>query len=307
MRVVFMGTPDFAVPTLETLIKNHEVVGVLTQPDKPKGRGKKIGYSPVKEVALENKIEVLQPESLNNKELYKKLESYDADIFVVVAYGKILSEELLFLPKYNSINMHGSLLPKYRGAAPIQWSIINGDKKTGVSIIYMDKGIDTGDVILKTEMDIYEEDTAGTLFSRMSVLGAKAVIDSLEIIENGKVVIEKQNDKEATYTTMIKKDMGHLNFDRNTNEILNLIKGLNPWPVAYIKYNDKILKIWSAEKSELKGDPGKILNIDNKKGIIVGTRDSSILIREIQAPNSVRMLASEFLKGNLIEEGKYLK
>ena len=214
MKVVFMGTPDFAVPSLEMLIEKHEVVAVVTQPDKPKGRGKKMVYPVIKEKALEHNITVLQPNKVREEEFLEVLKELNADIVVVVAYGQILPESILNMPKYGCINVHGSLLPKYRGAAPIQWSVINGEKKTGVTTMYMAKGLDSGDMLLKGEMDILEDDTFGSLRDRMSLVGAKVLEETLEKIQSGSVERIEQNHNEATYAPMIEKETGHINSKR---------------------------------------------------------------------------------------------
>ncbi|MDE6181969.1 MAG: methionyl-tRNA formyltransferase, partial [Eubacteriales bacterium] len=243
MNIVFMGTPEFAVPTLEKLIKHHNVIAVISQPDKPKGRGKKLVPTPVKEFALNNGItNILQPTSIKDENFISELEKLNADIFIVVAYGQILSEKVLNIPKYKCINVHGSLLPKYRGAAPIQWSIINGEEKTGVTIMYMEKGLDSGDMILKKEIEITKDETYKSLHDKMSVVGADALIEALNLIENGKSNPEKQDDSLSTYAPMISKETGHINWDNSSKNIINLIRGLNPIPMAYTIYNGEIFK-----------------------------------------------------------------
>ena len=247
MKIVFMGTPEFAVPTLEALIEKHNVAAVVTQPDKPKGRGKKMIFSAVKEKAVENNIKVYQPTKVRDGEFVEILKEYEPDVIVVVAFGQILSEDILNIPKYGCINVHGSILPKYRGAAPIQWSIINGEEFGGVTTMYMAKGLDSGDMILKAEEKIKDDDTYGTLYDRLSYIGADLLIKTLDLIERGKVVRVPQNDDDATLAPMITRDMEHIDWDNTSENVVNLIKGLNPQPVSYTMYNDEKLKIWFAE------------------------------------------------------------
>lgn len=305
MNIVFMGTPEFAVPTLEKLIKYHNVLAVVSQPDKPKGRGKKLVPTPVKEFALKNGItNILQPETIKDENIISQLEKLNADIFVVAAYGQILTERVLNIPKYRCINVHGSLLPKYRGAAPIQWAIINGEEKTGITIMYMEKGLDCGDMILKKELDILKSDTYGSLYEKMAKLGADALIEALELLEKNIAKPEKQDDSLSTYAPMIKKEIGHINWENTSKDIINLIRGLNPSPMAYTIYQDEIFKIISAEEVfEYKdGNWGEIIDIIAKKGFVVKTKDSAILITEIQAKGGKKMPTCEYLKGHTIEK-----
>ena len=308
MKVVFMGTPDFAVPSLEMLIEKHEVVAVVTQPDKPKGRGKKMVYPIIKEKALEHNITVLQPNKVREEEFLEVLKGFNADIIVVVAYGQILPESILNMPKYGCINVHGSLLPKYRGAAPIQWSVINGEKKTGVTTMYMAKGLDSGDMLLKGEMDILEDDTFGSLHDRMSLVGAKVLEETLEKIQSGSVERIEQNHNEATYAPMIEKETGHINWEKGSDEIINLIKGMDPQPGAFCIYKDEVLKVWKAVKAEDKYESAKIGEIVdiNKKGFIVKTNDGALLITEIQAKGGKRMTTDAYMRGHEIEKGLVL-
>ena len=303
MNIVFMGTPDFAVESLKELIKKHNVLAVISQPDKPKGRGKKLVNTPVKQFALDNGIEkIYQPEKIKDEEFIKQLESLNADLFVVVAYGQILSEKVLNIPKYGCINVHGSLLPKYRGAAPIQWSIINGEEKTGVTIMYMEKGLDSGDMILKEEIDIEEKENYKTLHDKMSVVGARALIKAIELIETGKVDAQKQEHSQATYAPMITKEMGHINWDNRSKDIINLIRGINPIPMAYTIYKDEVFKVSEAE--EVLGYDGKIGEIVSieKDGFVVKTKDTSVIIKEMQAKGGKRMKTSAYLRGHSIEK-----
>ncbi len=303
MNIVFMGTPDFAVETLKKLIEKHNVIAVISQPDKPKGRGKKLVHTPVKQFALDNGIEkIYQPEKIRDENFVKELESLNADLFVVVAYGQILPESVLNIPKYSCINVHGSLLPKYRGAAPIQWSIINGEEKTGVTIMYMEKGMDTGDMILKEEIIIEPTETYKTLHDKMSIVGADALIKTLDLIESGSVTPEKQNDEEATYAPMITKEMGHIDWNNSSKDIINLIRGINPMPMAYTIYKDETFKISQAEEIlGYDGNIGEIVDV-TKDGFIVKTKDSSIIIKEMQAKGGKRMKTSDYLRGHTIEK-----
>ena len=234
MRIVFMGTPDFSVPALKAIIQaGHEVVAVITQPDKPKGRGKSVQFSPVKECAVQYEIPVFQPTKIKEEDNVSILKEYQADLFVVAAFGQILSKEILDMPKYGCINIHASLLPKYRGAAPIQWSIINGEKETGVTIMQMDVGIDTGDMLLKRSLPIANDETGDSLFEKLSELGASLVVEAIEKIEQGTIIPIPQEDNESTHTKMIKKSQGKLDFSRSAVEIERLVRGLNSWPSAY--------------------------------------------------------------------------
>lgn len=299
-----MGTPEFAVPTLEALIEKHEVMAVVTQPDKPKGRGKKMVFPIVKEKALEHGLTVYQPPKVKDKEFVEILKSYEPDVIVVVAFGQILSEEILNIPKYGCINVHGSILPKYRGAAPIQWSIINGEEYGGVTTMYMAKGLDSGDMILKAEERIRDDDTYGTLYDRLSVIGAELLIKTLEQIENGTVERIPQNDDEATLAPMITREMEHIDWDNNSRDIINLIKGLDPQPAAYTVYNDEKLKIWSAatENGSYDGTAGEIVDV-RKKDFVVKTKDGAVAVKEVQAQGGKRMTADAYMRGHAVEKG----
>lgn len=255
MRIIFMGTPDFSVGTLEALIAaGHEIALVVTQPDKPKGRGKTMQFPPVKEAALKHSLEVYQPKRIREPECVEHLRSYDPDIIVVVAFGQILPKEILNMPRYCCVNVHASLLPKYRGAAPIQWAVINGEQVTGITTMRMDEGLDTGDMILKTEVKLDKEETGGSLFECLAEAGAALCVETLKEIEAGTAVYTPQNHEEATHTTMIKKQMGEIDFTKSAVEIERLIRGLNPWPSAYTKLGDKTLKIWKASVVEDDGN-----------------------------------------------------
>ncbi|HCJ2904514.1 TPA: methionyl-tRNA formyltransferase [Clostridioides difficile] len=308
MKIVFMGTPDIAVPCLQKIIdEKYEILGVVTQPDKPKGRGKKLGISSVKELAIENNIPVYQPVKARDKEFIDKIKSLNPDVIVVVAFGQILPKEILEIPKLGCINVHVSLLPKYRGAAPINWVIINGEEKTGVTTMYMDEGLDTGDMILKTEVNLDENITAGELHDKMMNIGAETLKETLRLIEEGNAPREVQNHEEFSYAPIMNKSLGNIDFSKSAREIHNLVRGVNPWPSAYTTYNDVIMKVWKTKVLDEKStkDVGTIIDV-SKDGIKVSTIDNVLLIEEIQMPNKKRMLVGEYIKGNTIETGLVL-
>ena len=308
MKIVFMGTPEFAVPTLEALIEKHNVAAVVTQPDKPKGRGKKMIFSAVKEKAVENNIKVYQPTKVRDGEFVEILKEYEPDVIVVVAFGQILSEDILNIPKYGCINVHGSILPKYRGAAPLNWSIIKGAEFGGVTTRYLAKGVEGGDMILKAEEKIKDDDTYGTLYDRLSYIGADLLIKTLDLIERGKVVRVPQNDDDATLAPMITRDMEHIDWDNTSENVVNLIKGLNPQPVSYTMYNDEKLKIWFAEveKTEYSGEIGEIVDV-RKKDFVVKTKKGAVAVKEVQAQGGKKMTADAYMRGHTIEKGIILK
>lgn len=302
MRVIFMGTPDFAVPSLEALLTKHEVVLVVTQPDKPKGRGKKMVPTPVKACALEHGIPVLQPEKVKEPEFVEQLRSYEPDLIAVTAFGQILSEPILEMPKYGCINVHGSLLPKYRGAAPMQWSIIDGEKVTGITTMYMAKGLDSGDMLLKAEVEITDEDTFATIHDKMAVTGANLLLDTLDQLEAGTLERIPQDHDAATYAPMITKETGHIDWSKNRQDIINLIRGLNPVPAAYTIYEEEVLKIFGAALSDVQADSaanGEIVAVV-KKGFVVKCGDGCLLITEVQARGGKRMMTDAYLRLSLI-------
>lgn len=307
MRIVFMGTPDFAVPSLKKIIeKGYKVEAVFTQPDKPKGRGHKMQMSPVKEVALEYNIPVYQPQTLrNNEEMLGVLKDIAPDMIVVAAYGKILPECVLNLPKYGSINVHGSLLPRYRGAAPIQWAVLNGDKVTGVTIMYMGLGIDTGDMISKREMIIGDNETAGELFDRMSEVGAELLVDTIPDIVNGTAKREKQDESLAVHAPMINKEMGVMNFENSAEHIFNQVRGLNPWPSAYTSLSGKKMKVFTCRVINKQGKPGLAFVNDGKLSVYCG--ENALELLEIQPENGKRMLSSSYLLGHPLKEETYFE
>ncbi|AAK79689.1 methionyl-tRNA formyltransferase [Clostridium acetobutylicum] len=309
LKIVFMGTPEFSVPSLEKLIENYDVRAVLTQPDKPKGRGKKLAMSEVKEVAVKNNIPVFQPVKLKNDiEVINKLKEIAPDFIVVVAFGQILSKEVLDIPKYACINLHASLLPNYRGAAPINWAIINGETKTGNTTMIMAEGLDTGDMLLKDEVDIKRDMTAGELHDILMNRGADLLVKTIDEFSKGNIKPEKQGEPETDYAAMLSKDTGKINWNDKSERIYNLIRGLNPWPLAYSSYNDKVMKIHEAKILDAapEGEPGLITNVDNN-GIEVNSSDGKILITKIQFPGKKSMNVGEYIRGNNIDKGVILK
>jgi len=308
MRIVFMGTPDFSVPTLQALIDSpHEVVGVFTQPDRPKGRGGKVQMSPVKELALKHDIPVFQPLKMRLDGL-EPLRKLKPDLCVTAAFGQILSQDVLDVPPMGTVNVHASLLPRHRGPAPIQWAILCGDAVAGVTTMYSDRGIDTGDMLLKAETPILPEDTAGTLSDKLSQMGAELLIETLRQIEAGTCPRTKQDEARSTYDPKIEKEMGLLLFEESTYTCLNRVRAMSPWPCAYAQLGEGVLKVWRAAPAErqLGVLPGTILKADRKHGLIVATSDGAMELCEIQAPNAKRMDAKAFLLGHAIEEGKLL-
>lgn len=301
LKVIFMGTPDFCVPILEELIKKCTVIAVVTQPDKEVGRKKVLTPSPIKEVALKNNIKVLQPVKI--KEEYQDIIDLNPDIIITCAYGQIVPEVILNAPKYGCINVHASLLPKLRGGAPIHKAIINGYKKTGITIMYMDKGMDTGDMISKKEVDITDFDTAETLHDKLQKASVPLLMETLPSIINGTNKREKQNNLEATYAYNVSREDEHVNFNDTSLNVYNKIRGLNSWPGAYATLDDKNIKLWVSKISDNVYDkkPGTIVNL-NKDGMEVVTKDKSILITELQLPGKKKMNIKDFINGNKKED-----
>lgn len=306
MKILFMGTPGFAVPCLESLIKaGHNICGVFTQPDKPKGRGHKLTAPPVKEVAIKNNIEVFQPDKIRNAETLSIIEDLEPEIIVVVAYGKILPKEIIDYPKYGCVNVHASLLPKYRGAAPIQWSIINGEKTTGVTTMYMNEGLDTGDMLLKSSTIINDDETSGDLHDRLSFIGADLILKTLNEISKGTIKRKKQNDDEASYSPMLDKSLCNIDWNKAAINIHNLVRGLNPWPTASTILNGNILKIHKTKVSNIKGgSPGEIISLN--PFVVSCSGDTSLEILELQLLGKKRMSSEEFLRGHKIKIYKKL-
>lgn len=295
MNVVYMGTPEFAVLPLDAIIKaGHNVTGVFTQPDKPKGRGYTLTPPPVKVRALESEIPVFQPNSMKDGEALKILTELNPDVIVVVAYGKLLPKDILDLPKYGCVNVHASLLPKYRGAGPIQWCVLNGEEETGVTTMKMAEGLDTGDMLLKSSTKIGENETAGELHDRLSQMGADLIVETLTALENSTVVPEKQDDSLSNYAPMLSKELCKIDWTKPAQEIHNQVRGLNPWPVATAVVNGKKVKIFSTELSEKNGNAGKVL-CENPLTVACG--DGSVVINELQLEGKKRMKSDDFVRG----------
>ena len=310
MNIIFMGTPDFSVGTLKALVEaGHHISLVVTQPDKPKGRGNQMQMTPVKEYALANDLKVFQPERIRKRENMDILFNYQADVIVVVAYGQILPREILDYPKHGCINVHASLLPKYRGAAPIQWAILDGEKVTGVTIMRMEDGIDTGPMILQREYQISEQETGGSLFDQLMTLGAQACVSVIEMMEEGPITYTEQDHEQATHTSMIHKKMGELCWDKEAVELERMIRGLNPWPSAFTYWSQKTVKIWSAVVSPDRDEwkefvPGTVCEVQ-KDGFFIKTGNGSLFIRELQLEGKKRMFAEEFLRGYHVNIGDH--
>ena len=308
-----MGTPDFAVPSLRALINaGHEICLVVTQPDKPKGRGNKLAMPPVKEEALAHDIPVYQPEKVKNDAFVDTLKSYKADIMITVAYGKILSEAALKATPLGCINVHASLLPKYRGSAPLWWVIINGEEKTGITTMYTDVGMDTGDMIDVAEFPIPQNMTVGQLSDEMAVLGAKTLLLTLEKLEQGTLQRTPQVESEATYAPMIEKQLGEIKWTAMSREIHNLVRGTNPWPVAYTFYDGQRMRIFQTNingnlecKQEMGAEPGTVLQVGDD-GLWIATGDGMILVEEIQVDSGKRMAVKDYIRGHQIKEGTIL-
>lgn len=310
MKLIFMGTPDFAAGALKSLIEaGHEIVAVVTQPDKAKGRSKELVPSPVKELALRHGIGVLQPRRIKAPEEVERLKGYEADAFIVAAFGQILSQEILDMPKYGCLNIHASLLPKYRGASPIQHVIIDGEEKTGITIMQMDAGVDTGDMLYRRETVITPQDTYETLHDRLMALGGEAIVEALALLEQGRLTPQKQDASQSCYAPLIDKSMGEIDFSKPAVVIDRLIRGLTPWPSAYTQYGGKQLKLWRAEpvaEAACGGKmPGEILCVD-KDSFTVATGDGALRIWELQLEGKKRMAAHDFLLGVKLKPGQLL-
>jgi len=305
MKILFMGTPDFAKESLEAVYNaRHEILGVVTNPDRPKGRGMKMVASPVKEYAISKNLEIYQPEKVrNNIEFIEKIKSLEPDVICVVAYGKILPKELLEIPKLGCINVHGSLLPQYRGAAPIQWAVINGDKRTGITTMYMDVGMDTGDMILKEEVEIGPDETTGELWNRLSTIGGQLLVKTLEQIEKGTAPRIPQS-QDFTMAPMLDKEMSKIDWNNKTAlEIKNLVRGLDPIMGTYSYLNGKKIKIWKVDilpDDNISAENGTVVKADSKDGLYIKAKDGVIKVLEIQGENARRMSVQDFLRGNSI-------
>ena len=317
MKVVFMGTPDFAVSTLEAIYEaGHEIVLVVTQPDKPRGRGKEMQFPDVKVWALEHDLPVYQPVKIKEEEAIEYLRGYEADVFVVAAFGQILPKAILDMPRLGCVNVHASLLPKYRGAAPIQWAVINGDKVSGVTTMQMGVGLDDGDMLLKEEVELAEDETGGSLFDRLAIVGGKLCVKTIEGLEAGTVKAIPQNEDEATHVGMIKKSMGEMDFEKSAVELERLIRGLNPWPSAFTKLNGKTLKVWKAavssyedmanetgiSVSDIEGSNSGEVIWTGKDSIAVKCNGDILLMQEVQLEGKKRMTVADYLRGHGIEQ-----
>lgn len=309
MRVVFMGTPDFAVGTLEKLVEaGHDIVGVVTQPDKPKGRGKSMQFTPVKEAALKHGLTVYQPRRVREEEFQEILKGLAPEVIVVVAFGQIIPKSILELPKYGCINVHASLLPKYRGAAPIQWAVIDGEKTAGVTIMKMDDGLDTGDMYAVAEIPLAEDETGGSLFDKLSELGAQLLADSLPKIAAGELTaVPQPAESPNEYARMITKEDGRMDWTRPAEELERKIRGVIPWPGAFSRLNDKTLKIWKVEVLDVDSEmePGQVVAA-GKTGLTVQTGKGQIRITDLQLEGKKRMEAAAFLRGYQVEAGTRL-
>jgi methionyl-tRNA formyltransferase len=311
MKIIFMGTPEFSIPTLKTLIASeHEVVACYTQPDKPKGRGKKMMMPPVKEVCIEHNIPVYQPKRIRNHDEVERFASIDADIAVVIAYGQILPEAILSAHPYGCVNIHASLLPKYRGAAPYQWAVINGEQETGITTMQMDVGMDTGDMLLKTHVSMTPDETAGSLHDKLMLIGGPLILDTLKAIEEGSLVPEKQDKEAATYAPMLNKLSGQIDWTKPAVQIEQLIRGLNPWPSAYSFLGENLIKIWKASVENSndvischEAKPGEICHIDKTLGIGVRCGEGVLFIQELQQQGKKRMSAMDYLNGHSLRIG----
>lgn len=300
MNVVFMGTPDFAVPSLENIAKVHNVQAVFTQPDKPVGRKMVLTPPDVKVCAEKLGIPVYQPVKLKDSDSYEIIKDLNPDVIVVVAYGQILPENILNIPKYGCINVHGSLLPKYRGAAPIQWSVLNGDKVTGVTTMYMEKGLDTGDILETKEYEIGINDTAGEVFDTLAEMGGKLILDTLEKAEKGELHPIKQDDSKSSYAKMLDKSMCNIDFSKSSLQVHNQVRGLSPWPVASTKLNGKVLKIFETRLAEGKGKPGEILNTNP---LTIACGEGAVVVNTVQLQGKKKMDSKAFLQGHKLEKG----
>ena len=306
MKIIFMGTPDFAAASLEALIASrHEIQAVVTQPDKPKGRKGELTPSPVKVVAEGKGIKVYQPLKVRDEEFVETLRAYNPDVMVVVAFGQIIPLSILKMPKFGCVNIHGSLLPKYRGAAPIQWAVLDGEKETGITTILMDEGIDTGDILLKKTIKIDTDETSGSLFDKLMALGAETILETLDELEKGSLTPIKQGESPTAYAKMLTKAMGLIDFTRPAKELDCFVRGMNPWPSAYTLLSGKTLKLWKVRAVEGSGKAGSVINID-KESFTIACGEGAIEVLEVQLEGKKRMSAGDFLKGSTLNIGQEL-
>ena len=306
MKIIFMGTPDFAAASLEALIASrHEIQAVVTQPDKPKGRKGELTPSPVKVVAEEKGIKVYQPLKVRDEEFVETLRAYNPDVIVVVAFGQIIPLSILKMPKFGCVNIHGSLLPKYRGAAPIQWAVLDGEKETGITTILMDEGIDTGDILLKKTIKIDTDETSGSLFDKLMALGAETILETLDELEKGSLTPTKQGESPTAYAKMLTKAMGLIDFTRSAKELDCFVRGMDPWPSAYTLLAGKTLKLWKVRAVEGGGKAGSVIGID-KESFTIACGEGAIEVLEVQLEGKKRMSAGDFLKGSTLNIGQEL-
>ena len=306
MKIIFMGTPDFAAASLEALIDSrHEIQAVVTQPDKPKGRKGELTPSPVKVIAKREGIKVYQPLKVRDEEFVKTLRAYNPDVMVVVAFGQIIPLSILEMPKYGCVNIHGSLLPKYRGAAPIQWAVLDGEKETGITTILMDEGIDTGDILLKKTIKIDADETSGSLFDKLMALGAKTILETLDELENGSLTPIKQGESPTAYAKMLTKAMGLIDFTKPAKELDCFVRGMDPWPSAYTLLSGKTLKLWKVRAVEGGGKAGSVIEI-GKESFTIACGEGAIEVLEVQLEGKKRMSAGDFLKGSTLNIGQEL-
>ena len=306
MKIIFMGTPDFAAASLEALIASrHEIQAVVTQPDKPKGRKGELTPSPVKVIAKREGIKVYQPLKVRDEEFVKTLRAYNPDVMVVVAFGQIIPLSILKMPKYGCVNIHGSLLPKYRGAAPIQWAVLDGEKETGITTILMDEGIDTGDILLKKTIKIEADETSGSLFDKLMALGAKTILETLDELEKGNLTPTKQGESPTAYAKMLTKAMGLIDFTKSAKELDCFVRGMDPWPSAYTLLAGKTLKLWKVRAVEGGGKAGSVIEI-GKEGFTIACGEGAIEVLEVQLEGKKRMSAGDFLKGSTLNIGQEL-
>ena len=306
MKIIFMGTPDFAAASLEALIDSrHEIQAVVTQPDKPKGRKGELTPSPVKVVAEEKGIKVYQPLKVRDEEFVETLRAYNPDVIVVVAFGQIIPLSILKMPKFGCVNIHGSLLPKYRGAAPIQWAVLDGEKETGITTILMDEGIDTGDILLKKTIKIDTDETSGSLFDKLMALGAETILETLDELENGSLTPIKQGESPTAYAKILTKAMGLIDFTKPAKELDCFVRGMDPWPSAYTLLAGKTLKLWKVRAVEGGGKAGSVIDID-KESFTIACGEGAIEVLEVQLEGKKRMSAGDFLKGSTLNIGQEL-
>lgn len=300
MKIIYMGTPDFAVPALESLYKeDFQIPLVVTQKDRPRGRGKKLQPTAVKKKAMELGLDIYQPNNINSPETIELLKEKSPDFIVVAAYGQILKKEILSIPKYCCVNIHASLLPKYRGAAPIHWAIINGEEETGITIMEMEEGLDSGPILLQSSIKIKEQDDTEKIHNKLSILGSKLIVKALNKLKEGNIKKEEQNEEKATYAPKITKDMGKINWNDKGVNIKNKVRGLKPWPSAYTEYEGENMKIHDVTivNKFVEGENGKVVKVSDE-GIFVNCVDSCVVLKEIQMPGKKKLLVSEYLRGN---------